>query len=85
MQPLDADERAAIKRAHPELDAEEVDSLLDRLDELRFERTYLDRGVAEDSSRLQQIDDERAQLIEGKLPKLEQALQKAHGERKRGG
>lgn len=81
MQALGDDARDAVKQAHPELDAEEVDRLLDQLDALRAERFFLDPEAEQDQDLIRTLDERRDKLIRQKLPRLEQALQKAHGQK----
>jgi len=82
MQPLDDEEREAIKQAHPDLDAEEVGRLIDQLEMLRAKRSFLDPETEE--AELLELDKQRAELIEQKLPKFTQVLQKLHGQRREG-
>ncbi|MBV9925255.1 MAG: hypothetical protein JOZ96_09595 [Acidobacteria bacterium] len=67
MQALSDAEREAVKQAHPELDAVEVDRLLDQLDALRVEQSLLDPETEQEAVRRL---DARCAELKKKLPKL---------------
>lgn len=85
MQATSDDEREAVKQAHPELDAEEVDRLLDQLHALQAERSFLDPEAEQDLAQVRELDKRRDELIQQKLPRLEQALQTSYSRKKRCG
>jgi hypothetical protein len=75
MQSLGAREREVVRQAHPELEAEEIDRLIDRLDALRVEQSLLDPEADEEAVR--EIGARRDELIKEKLPRGEEALRRA--------
>ncbi len=74
MEPLKQNVRDALKQAHTGLTDEEID----QHEKLLAERFLVDPEA--DPLRIQEIDQQRAELLHRKMPKLTQVLQKICGE-----
>lgn len=74
MEPLKPSFRDALKQEHPGL----TDETIDRVEELLSQRFLIDPEA--EPLRLQEIDRERAELIQKQMPKFDQVLQKVRGQ-----
>jgi hypothetical protein len=74
MEPLKPSVRDALKEEHPGLS----DETIDRAEELLAQRFLIDPEA--EPLRVQELDRERAQLLQQEIPKFEQVIQKVHGQ-----
>ena len=70
MEPLKPRVRDALKEEHPGLS----DETIDRAEELLAQRFLIDPEA--EPLRVQELDRERAQLLQQEIPKFEQVIQK---------
>lgn len=78
MEPLKPSFRDALKQEHPGL----TDDTLNQVEELLAERFLIDPEA--EPLRVQELDRQRAELIQREIPKFEQVLQRMHGQEQGG-